>query len=235
MITKSKRQMIPRVVKIPRKEYFWGVSALPGAHKRDESIPLLHLLRDYLKLGDKEREISRILTNGLVKVDGKVVRQKRFSVGFMDLVSIPSIKKNYRIVYDRLGRLTPVEETEESSRIKPRKLVNKVTIKGGKTMLVFHDGTNKVSDIDIETGDVAVFNLEKKSIDSVVKLNEGAKVFLTGGNHVGSISTVKSVEVSKSSRANLVHMEDGFATVEDYVFPVGNLRVNLTDVPGGRA
>ncbi len=235
MITKSKRQMIPRVVKIPRKEYFWGVSALPGAHKRDESIPLLHLLRDYLKLGDKEREISRILTNGLVKVDGKVVRQKRFSVGFMDLVSIPSIKKNYRIVYDRLGRLTPVEETEESSRIKPRKLVNKVTIKGGKTMLVFHDGTNKVSDIDIETGDVAVFNLDKKSIDGVVKLNEGAKVFLTGGNHVGSISTVKSVEVSKSSRANLVHMEDGFATVEDYVFPVGNLRVNLTDVPGGRA
>ncbi|MCL4345341.1 MAG: 30S ribosomal protein S4e [Candidatus Thermoplasmatota archaeon] len=235
MITKSKRQMIPRVVKIPRKEYFWGVSATPGAHKKDESIPLLHLLRDYLKVGDKEREISRILTNGLVHVDGRVVRQKRFAVGFMDLIAIPSIKKNYRIVYDRLGRLIPVEETEDAAKIKPRKLVNKVTIKGGKVMLVFHDGVNKVSDIDISTGDVAIFNLEKKDIENVIRLKEGAKVFLTGGNHVGTISTVKSVEVSKSSRANLVQMEEDFATVEDYVFPIGTLKINFNDIPGGKA
>ena len=235
MITKSKRQMIPRVVKIPRKEYFWGVSATPGAHKKDESIPLLHLLRDYLKLGDKEREIARILTNGLVSVDGRIVKEKRYAVGFMDLVSVPSIKKHYRIVYDRLGRLIPVEENEESSKIKPRKLVNKVTVNGGKTMLVFHDGVNKLSDIEISTGDVAVFNLEKKEIENVVRLKEGAKVFLTGGNHVGTISTVKSVEVSKSSRANLVQMEEDFATVEDYVFPIGTLKINFTNVAGGKA
>ena len=233
MITKSKRDMLPRVVKIPRKEYFWGVSATPGGHRKDQSLPMLHLLRDYLSVGDKEREISRILTKGLVQLDGKVIKEKRRGIGFMDVVSLPSIKKQYRIIYDKLGRLVPVAETEEGSKFKPRKVVNKVTIKGGKSMLVFHDGTNKVSDLDIETGDVAVFDLSGNSIKNVIKLKEGMKVFLTGGNHVGSIATVKDVEVSRSSASNLVHTEEGFATVEEYVFPTGNMAINFSDIKGG--
>ena len=234
MITKSKRHMLPRVVKVPRKEYFWGVSAIPGGHRKDQSLPLMHLLRDYLGVGDKEREISRILTMGQIRLDGKVVKQKRRGVGFMDVVSIPSVKKHYRIIYDKLGRLIPVEETEEGSKLKPRKLVNKVSIKGGKTMLVFHDGFNKISDMQMETGDVALFDLEKNSVKNVTKLTEGMKVFLTGGNHVGSLALVKDVEVSRSSASNLVHTEEGFATVEEYVFPIGNMSLNFSEVKGGR-
>ena len=236
MINKTKRQMIPRVVKIPRKKYFWGATSMPGPHKRNASVPMLHVLRDYLSLGDKEREITRLLNNKFVMVDGKAIKEKKYPAGFMDLITIPELKKSYRILYDKLGRLTPVPEKEENSNVKPRKVLNKYTIKGGKTMIACHDGYTFISDNKgISTGDVVLYNVKDKKIDGAIKLQEGSKVFLTGGNHVGSIATVKSIEVSKSSQSNLISMEEGFATIEEYVFPIGNLKFNSTEFTGGES
>jgi len=236
MINKTKRQMIPRVVKIPRKKYFWGATSMPGPHKRNASVPMLHVLRDYLSLGDKEREITRLLNNKFVMVDGKAITEKKYPAGFMDLITIPELKKSYRILYDKLGRLTPVPEKEENSNVKPRKVLNKYTIKGGKTMIACHDGYTFISDNKgISTGDVVLYNVKDKKIDGAIKLQEGSKVFLTGGNHVGSIATVKSIEVSKSSQSNLISMEEGFATIEEYVFPIGNLKFNSTEFTGGES
>ncbi len=234
MINKTKRQMIPRSVKIPRKSYFWGATSNPGPHKKDQSVPMLHILRDYLKVGGKEREIARILINKHVKVDGKVVKEKKYPVGFMDLVTVDGMKTSYRILYDKLGRLVPVETTEENNEIKPRKVVDKKTEKGGKTMISFHDGYNFITENkNLETGDVVLFNVKKNSMEGTIKLQSGSKVFLTGGNHVGSFSTIKSVEVSKSSRSNLVSMEEGFATIEEYVFPIGHLKFHTEQAQGG--
>lgn len=229
MINKTKRQMIPRTVKIPRKSYFWGTTSSAGPHKKDSSLPLMHLLRDYLKVGDKEREITRILNNKLVKVDGRVVKEKQYPLGFMDMITIDNgTNSAFRIVYDNLGRLVPIKVDAENMDIKPRKVLDKKTIKGGKNMLCFHDGYNLVvENQSIKTGDVVLYNLKEKKIESVIKQQEGTKAFLTGGNHVGSIATIKHVEVSKSSRSNLVSMEEGYSTIEEYVFLIGNLKFQL--------
>ncbi|HII83011.1 MAG TPA: 30S ribosomal protein S4e, partial [Ferroplasma sp.] len=80
---KTKIMMASRKLKIPRKTNFWSVTPTPATHRKQDSIPMLILLRDYLKLGDKEREITRILNNNMVKVDGRIVKDRRFPVGFM--------------------------------------------------------------------------------------------------------------------------------------------------------
>ncbi len=229
MINKTKRQMIPRTVKIPRKKYFWGTTASAGPHQKDASLPMMHLLRDYLKIGDKEREVTRILNSRAVKVDGKVVKDKQYPVGFMDLISIDNgSNSSYRIVYDKLGRLVPIQTEQENVNIKPRKVVDKKTVKGGKTMLCFHDGHNLIADAkSIETGDVVLYNVKDKKMEGVIKKQNGARVFLTGGNHVGTIGTIKNIEVSKSSQSNMVAMEEGYSTIEEYVFLLGNLKLKL--------
>ena len=118
MITRTKRQMLPRVVKVPRKEYFWGTSARPGKHSRESSVPLLHILRDYLHLGDKEREITRLLNSGFILIDGKKVKDRRTGVGFMDLVTIVPTSENYRMLYDQRGRLVLRKESDKFSGVK---------------------------------------------------------------------------------------------------------------------
>ncbi|MEM0155517.1 MAG: 30S ribosomal protein S4e [Thermoplasmataceae archaeon] len=231
MINKTKRQMVPPAVLIPRKTYFWSVTPQTGKHNKESSIALLTVLRDYAKLGDKEREITRILSAGEVKVDGKVVKERRTAVGFMDIVSIPSIKKSYRVIYDTKGRLVIREESDKNRELKPMKVMKKVVTKGGKIQLSFHDGQNILTqDASIKPGDVLIVKVPEKEIKEVVKMQTGNKVFLTGGSHVGTIATVKKIEIKESSHANLIHFQEDFSTITDYAFPVSGPRYTF-DVP----
>jgi len=222
MITKTKRQMVSREVKIPRKVHFWGVSPAPGKHNAVDSIPMLTALRDYLKIGDKEREVTRILNNKFVKVDGKIVKERRYPIGFMDVVSIEGQDRDYRVLYDSKGRLTLTPDMEKNAGTKLAKVEDKKTTKGGKIQLVLHDGQNIITeDKNIKSGDVLVLKIPEKQILQTLKFQVGNKAFLTGGSHVGKVATVKKIEIKESSHANMIHFEEGFATVTDYVFIIG--------------
>lgn len=221
MINKTKRLVIPRVTKIPRKNFFWGATPNPGKHTKESSVALLTVLRDYLKLGDKEREVTRMLNSGFVKIDGRVVKSRKTAVGFMDVISIVPTDEHFRVVYDMKGRLIVNKEDEKKSTLKPMKVYNKITTKSGKTQLVLHDGQNFITeDKTISTGDVLILNVPEKKIQHVIKMQPGNKAFLTGGAHVGNIGTIKKVEVKESSGRNLVHFEEDFSTVADYTFMI---------------
>ncbi len=225
MINRTKRMMVSSAIILPRKEYFWGVTPKEGRHNKEASISLLTVLRDYLKIGDKEREITRVLHNGRVLVDGKIVKDRRFSVGFMDVITVKDTGESYRIIYDDKGRLILVKESAENSDKKPVKVTGKHTAGKGKLQLVFHDGQNLISDRkDVQTGDVILLKLPEKEVIDLFKLQQGSKVFLTGGRHVGNTATIKGIEVKESSARNLVTLEEGYATVVDYAFPIGNQR-----------
>lgn len=233
MINKTKRLVISRTTKIPRKIYFWGATPSAGKHSKEDSVALLTVLRDYLHLGDKEREVTRMLNSGFIKIDGKVVKERRTAVGFMDVISVVPTKQHFRILYDHKGRLVALEENEKNSGIKPMKVYNKVTTKGGKVQLSLHDGQNIITDDKtITTGDVLIMAVPEKKIQHVVKMQPGNKAFLTGGAHVGSVGTIKKVEVKESSSSNLVHFEEGFSTISDYTFAIAGSKYAF-NVPGG--
>ncbi len=235
MINKTKRLMISRTVKIPRKTFFWGASPRPGKHNRHDSMAILTALRDYLKLGDKEREITRILVNGLVKVDGTVVKDRRYPVGFMDLISIESLGRSFRVLFDKKGGLVLGEESKENAGRKLMKVMNRSTIKGGKTQLSFHDGQVIISDNkEVKTGDVVLVSVPGKKIEEVMKMQPGNKAFITGGSHAGNVATIKKIEIKESSHKNLIHFEEGFSTITDYAFVVSGSKYayNIPQIGG---
>ncbi|BAB59483.1 ribosomal protein small subunit S4 [Thermoplasma volcanium GSS1] len=231
MINKTKRLMVPRTVKIPRKTYFWGPTPLPGRHKADHSVTLLTIIRDYLRLSDKEREATRILANGLVKVDGKVVKERKFGVGFMDVIEISG--ESYRVVYNNQGALVLVSESKDRANMKPLQVKNKVIAPGNKIQLGFHDGRVMVTeDRSISVGDVVIASLPDMKITEIIKMQPGNKAFITGGSHVGETGTISKIEIKESSSANLVHFDEGFTTVKDHVFVIGSPRFTFT-MPSG--
>ncbi|ARD84101.1 30S ribosomal protein S4e [Ferroplasma acidiphilum] len=222
MIMKTKIMMASRKLKIPRKTNFWSVTPTPATHSKEDSIPMLIALRDYLKLGDKEREITRILNNNMVKVDGRIVKDRRFPVGFMDVLSIDTLENDYIIVYDRKGKLVIRQNAPGNKGLKLFKVVKKTIIGTGKIQLGFHDGKTIVTDRkDINTSDVLLMKIPDLEIENVLKIAEGDKVFITGGSHVGELATIKSIEVKKSSVKNMVYLNEGFSTIKDYMFVVG--------------
>jgi small subunit ribosomal protein S4e len=63
-------------------------------------------LRNRLKLALTGREVTAIVKQRLIQVDGKVRTDDTYPLGFMDVVTIEKSGENFRILYDVKGRFT---------------------------------------------------------------------------------------------------------------------------------
>jgi small subunit ribosomal protein S4e len=134
-----KRLTAPRAWPVPRKTTIWIAKPSPGSHGIQESMPLVIVLRDVLGLADTAREVKRILGDRQVLVDGRVVTDLGFPVGLMDVVSIPKIDLNYRMLLDRNGkfRLVKVAEGKQGWKLCRTRVRRQWAV---ATQLNLHDG-----------------------------------------------------------------------------------------------
>ena len=219
-----KRYKAPKSRPIHPKEDTWTVKPSAGSHAIIDSIPLTLVIRDILKLADNAREAKRIINSGNVLVDGRVVKDYKFPVGFMDIIEIPKTGESYRVLLDRNVRLQLNLIEENDSKL--CKIVNKTTIKGGKTQLNLHDGRNVlVEEDEYSAFDVVCLGVPEQEIKENFKFEEGVVVLVTGGKHTGELGKVQEVIVDQSSKANTVIIEkankDTFLTLKDYAFVIG--------------
>ncbi|MFQ5800373.1 MAG: 30S ribosomal protein S4e [Candidatus Hydrothermarchaeales archaeon] len=223
-----KRLAAPRNWKIERKTHTWIVRPRPSGHKFEESIPLLHIVRDILGHGENYREAKRIIKEGKILVDGRVVKDPKRGVGLMDVIEVPMTKERYIVIVDKAGALTleGIRATETNSKV--LKIANKTIVKRGLVQLNFHDGKNMLVEPqkakDYQVHDTIVMNLKKNSIKQHIKYEEGALVFVTKGSHRGEIATIKEIKKIRSPMPNIVTLErkgKEFRTIEDYVVVVG--------------
>lgn len=222
MSKRMKRLAAPRTWAIPRKEKVWVPRPLPGKHAIEESIPLVIVLRDYLKVCDSGREAERILGKKEVLVDGKVARRGKTAVGLMDIVTIPKINAYYRVLYDKNGKIRLTSIKKDQATWKLVKIKNKTIVKGGKVQLNMHDGRNIIVDKDVyRTGDTVKIGLPDQKIMSRIEFQEGHLAYLTGGNHVGFVVNIQKIEKTRNPKANIVHFKEEFSTLQDYVFVIG--------------
>jgi len=226
-----RRLAAPRVIKIPRKEKPWIIRSSPGPHPLEYSIPLGIIIRDYLHLCDSYKEARRIISNGDILVDGTPRKEAKYPCGLMDVVSIPKMQRNYRILYDRKGRLVFVPIDEIDAGWKLCRIANKTTVRGRRTQLNFHDGHNKLVEKDeYKTGDVLKILFKDNAIGEVYKFDKGTVSLITGGSHIGEIASIEDIQVVPSSKPNLAKMkgEAEFSTIVDYVFPIGKAKPGIT-------
>ncbi len=206
-----------------RKETTWLISTNPGPHSRHLAIPLGVLLRDILKVCRSIKEAERILSRGLVQVDGRIRKESKFPVGLMDAVSLPAAEKHYRLVVDWKARLVPQEISKDEAGKKIVRVINKKTLKGGKLRATFHDGKNLFVDNHIRVGDSLVVSVPKVEMKSHLKSGKGARCLVIEGKHAGSIVKLKEIIVrtgGKPSEAVVESDKGEFITVAKYLFVV---------------
>jgi len=219
-----KRLNAPRALKLHRKQMKWTVKPNAGPHPLETSIPLGLIVRDYLNLTDTMREAKRIISDGEILVDSVKRKNYKFPCGLMDVISIPKMKKDYRILFDRRGKLTllPVESKEANWKL--CRIENKTILKGKQIQLNLHDGRNKlVKKDEYKTGDVLKISFKDKKIEDVYKLEKGNVSVIIGGIHIGETANIQDMEIIPSSKPNLAKMkgEKEFTTLQNYVFPIG--------------
>jgi small subunit ribosomal protein S4e len=230
-----KRLNAPRVLRIPRKARKLTIRAAPGPHPLGQAIPLGLLVRDYLKLCDTYKEARKIVSNGEILVDGVKRKDFKYPCGLMDVVSIPKMRQNIRILFDRNGKLTLVPISENDATWKLCRVQNKTIVRGKKVQLNLHDGRNVLVEKDeYHTGDVLRFSFKDRKIDEVFKFDKGTVSIIVGGTHVGEVASIEEIQIVPSSKSNLAKMkgEKEFSTISDYIFPIGKTKpvVNLPEV-----
>ena len=218
-----KRMAAPSSWAIPRKTSYWVTKPRPGPHGTRESMPLLGVIRDMLKLCDNSREARFIIGSRGVSVDGKVVTDYKFPVGLMDVVTIAKTKQSYRMLVDYKAklRLVPIEEAEKAWKL--ARIDNKTSAKKGKVQLNLHDGRCIMIPKDqYKTGDVLKIELPSQKVMKAYKLEKGNLALVTGGSHPGTVQTIENYQVRRGSASNLVTFKEGFSTVKENVFVVGD-------------
>ena len=222
-----KRLNAPRVVRIHRKERTWTIRPSPGPHPLKKSIALGIIVRDYLNLTDTQREAKTVISNGEIIVDGTVRKSNKFPCGLMDVISIPKIKKDYRILFDHRGKLELVPISSKDATWKLCRIENKTIIKGKQIQLNLHDGQNTLIKKDeYKTGDVLKISFKDKKIDEMYKFDKGVVSMIIGGSHIGEVANIEDIEVTPSSKPNLAKMKGktSFSTLQKYVFPIGKTK-----------
>lgn len=220
----------PRALKVHRKEKVWTIAPAPGPHPSAWAIPLGTLLRDYLALAENRKEIKFILNNSTVFVDGRRIKDDRFPIGLLDVVSIDKIEKTYIIMVDHKGRLYPKElEKGKAKDSKLCKLTGKTVIKGGQVQLNFYDGKNVVVEAKdakkYKVGGTALIKVPEIKITEFIEPGVGKTALVAKGRHSGKIGKIVDVTKGGLNLRSLTTIESGgekVVTNTDYVFIIGD-------------
>ncbi|MFX0104526.1 MAG: 30S ribosomal protein S4e [Candidatus Hodarchaeota archaeon] len=239
-----KRLNTPAYLQIKRKHGKFFVNPSPGPHPSRFCLPLLHIVRDLLNIVDTHREAKKLIGLGYFKVDGKIVRNKSFPVGLMDVLSIEKMKKHYRILPDSHYGLILHEISEEESNFKLCRINNKTSIKGGHIQLNLHDGRNiliKVQDPrnpkeDIyKRMDVLKISIPEQEINKILKFKENNLALIMSGKNIGQVGKIINILKRfgpKASTVSIQHNGGHTETLYDYTFIIGedNSEIDLPEI-----
>lgn len=241
---KGQRKIIKRVA-APKNWYLgklkgvYGTRPTAGPHKLRECIPLNVLLQQRLKYALTRDEAMKIVLDkeGMVKIDGKVRRNHRFPLGIMDVVSIEKTNEHFRILLDIKGRFQPHRIDAKEAGFKLCKIVRKQIGKNKIPYIVTHDGrTIRFPHPDIEISDSIKLNVNTHEIDGCIKFVNGATVTLTGGNNMGRIGVLQSIEKHLGS-FDIAHVKDSrgkhFSTRVGNVMVIGDGKTPAISLPKG--
>ena len=223
-----KRLTMPRSWPLPRKSSVWIQKPNPCGHPLDLCMPMGVILRDDLGVAQNRREAKKILHSKLVKVEGAIETDIGRGVGLMDVLTVGDV--SYKCVLDTNGKLRYRTIPAKEALTKICRVMGKTTIKGAKTQVHLHDGRNLLfnENPEYKTGDSLVISLPDQEVKSYHKFEEGSIAYLTGGNHIGELATVRGQDIKRSSKANEVQFDD-FGTISDYVFIISD----ESDIPMG--
>ncbi|MHA1472966.1 MAG: 30S ribosomal protein S4e [Promethearchaeota archaeon] len=228
-----KRLNTPKFLQIKRKHGKFFITPSPGPHPSRICLPLLHIVRDLLEIVDNHREAKKLIGLGHFKIDGKIVKDRTYPVGLMDVLSIVKSNKHYRILPDSHHGLILHEIPEAESTFKLCRITQKTTLKGGNIQLNLHDGRNIFISVkdpknpkeDIyKRMDVLKITVPEQEILKVLKFKEGNLAIIMSGKNIGQLGKVLTILKRfgpKASTVSIEHNSEPTETLYDYTFIIG--------------
>ena len=218
----------PKTWPIRRKNTTFVIRPSPGPHKFEFSVPLGFVLKNMLVHANSSREAKKMLINKSFLVNEVRRRDLKFQIGIFDTLSIEETKSFFRLILNKMGKLSLVRINDDESKSKPCKIIGKTSIKGGKFQLNLYDGRNILINKDgYKVGDTLIISLPDNSIKAHLKLEKKSKIFLTGGKHIGEFGVIEDISSNKIIYKN--KNGESVETLKRHAFVVDNSVYDLNE------
>jgi small subunit ribosomal protein S4e len=209
-----------------------------GPHKLRESLPLVIILRNRLKYALTNSEVTKIVMQRTIKVDGRVRTDNTYPAGFMDVITIEKTGDYFRLLYDVKGRFILHKITAEEAKYKLCRVKKVGTGPKGIPFLVTHDGrTIRYPDPLVKVHDTIRLDISNGKILDFIKFETGNLCMVTGGHNLGRVGVITSRERHPGS-FDIVHVKDSqghsFATRLSYIFVIGKGTKPYISLPKGK-
>jgi small subunit ribosomal protein S4e len=231
-----KRLNTPKYLQIKRKHGKYFIRPIAGPHPSRSCLPLLHIVRDLLNIADNYREAKKLITRGYFKVDGKVVKNIKFPVGLMDVLTIEKMNKSYRVLPSSFHQFILHEISGEEQNYKLCRIKNKTWIKGGQLQLNLHDGRNLLVNVQdprnpkedsYKVMDVIKISIPDQMILKTIRFKTGSMAIIIAGRikDIGRVGKITNILKRFGPFASTVALkqETGYETetLYDYAFVIG--------------
>ncbi len=206
---------------IGRKTSTYVTKQNPGRYTLENSISLITLLKEKLHLAQDSREAEMLISHGSVSVNGRAIKDKRYPVGFGDMITMKQTNGSYVVDVAKRG-VIKVTEADSKAKARPVKVIGKYMGPKNKVMLRLYDGTVLNGSKDVKVNDSVT--LQEKSIKSVIRFSKGAKCYVIKGAHASESGVIKEVTHGTSTRASTVEVDSSsgtFQTLVDNVMVIG--------------
>jgi small subunit ribosomal protein S4e len=223
-----KRLNAPDSWHIAKKTTKFITKTSAGPHNAN-ALPVAVWLRDRMGFARTMKEVKQILSQNDLIVNGRTCRDSKMGIGIFDIIKLPKIGKQYRILRDKDGRHVSIEIDAEAAKTRLCKVKNKTVIKGGKVQLNMRDGANILADNTYKSGDSIVLSLEPETRFKIVDhfpFAVGNMAMVIGGRHSGKVARIVDITKVPGSVPNRVILEDvatktRFDTISPYIYMVG--------------
>jgi small subunit ribosomal protein S4e len=213
-----KRLNAPRTWKIQRRGITFITKSNPGGMPKDLTVPVSNLLKYDLKLAGSIKDVKHIIKFEEVLVNGRRITDYRSAVCFTDILSLPKLTHNYRLIIDTDNILKIIPIPKDEAQFKLLKIIGKNHVKG-KTQLNLFDGRNVFFEKHhYKVGDSLLITVPDQIVKEHLPLEKGVLVLLYRGLHVGKIGTLEDI---KGSTVVIKAGHETFETKKDYLLVVG--------------
>ncbi len=207
-----------KYMKVGRKTSAYVAKPNPGRHALDISISLGTVLKEKLAVVQSLREAELMLHSGFVMVNGKVIKDRKYPVGFNDVIELIPSKEKYSVSSGKNG-VFAIKKSEGKQLFK---VLGKYTGRKGAIMIRLHDGATVTAGKDVKVNDTVEL-LDGKP-GNVIKMETGRKCFVMRGTHASESGVIKDINQGTATRSALVRIEGGageFETLLDNIMVTG--------------
>jgi small subunit ribosomal protein S4e len=205
--------------KISRKTSTYIAKPTPGRQRLERSIALVVILRDKLALVASKLEAKRAVKTGNVEINGKIVKDENYPIGFGDVIKIVKSNEVYRVSVAK-GAVIKLEKLTGKDHERTLKVIGKYLVKGKKVMLRLYDGSAVHSIKDANVNDSVLMSGMK--VKDLLKFQEGAKCFVVKGAHTSETGVISEIRKGSATKVAIVKVSGESGAFET---PIENIMV----------